>query len=251
MDKLCVISMSGGLDSTTLCMKAIEDGYTVLPINIKYGQKNAVEKHSFKNAAKFFKKNFADQFLDPITLDLESMLETSLSLYQNIRDSNLVKDTTEMEFYTPSRNLVFSTLAAMIGEIAAIASGQTELKIGLGIHKHSQYNRDYWDITPEFINRLNHLFELNDCIDVSMYAPYADVPKSAIVQDTIRLGIPYEKTWTCYDPIKVFLGQGIYKYSPCLKCEACIEREEAGKEAGLDNINNYHVLYNAMNDIYS
>jgi 7-cyano-7-deazaguanine synthase in queuosine biosynthesis len=52
MDKLCVISMSGGLDSSTLAFKAIEDGFTILPININYGQKNAVEQHSFENIYK-------------------------------------------------------------------------------------------------------------------------------------------------------------------------------------------------------
>lgn len=251
--KLCVISMSGGLDSTTLCMKAIEDGYTVLPINIKYGQKNAVEKIAFKKIAKFFKRNFEDQFMDPIILDLESMLETSLGLYQKIRDSHQVKNATEMEFYTPSRNLVFSTLAAMIGEIAAIASSETEIKIGLGIHKHQEYDRDYWDITREFVNRLDYLFKLNDCVKISMYSPYVDVPKSQIVNDAIRLGVPFEDTWTCYDPQEDILngGQFIKTFIPCLKCEACVEREQAGQQAGVKDINKYSIVYNTINDIYS
>lgn len=237
MSKLCVVSMSGGLDSCTLAMRAIEEGYTVLPINIKYGQKNAVEQLAFKKLSAFFTKNFKDQFMDPIELDLESMLDTSLSLYQKIRDNKLVEKTTEMEFYTPSRNLVFSTLAAMIGEIAAMAGEKTEVLIGLGIHKHSEYDRDYWDITPKFVHRLNFLFELNDCMKVRMYAPYKGVYKSEIVKDAVRLGVPYEETWTCYDPL---YARGIYE--PCLECEACIERQAAGTEAGVDNINDYYQL---------
>ena len=251
--KLCVISMSGGLDSTTLCYKAIEDGYTVLPINIKYGQKNAVEKYAFENIKEELQRDFPAQFMNPITLDLESMLETSLKLYQEIRDSNQVKNSTDMEFYTPSRNLVFSTLAAMVGEIATIASNGTEFRVGLGIHKHSQYDRDYWDITPEFINRLNHLFELNDCVDVEMYAPYKDTLKSEIVKDALRLGVPYKATWTCYQPIKTEHRekQAYDEYKPCLRCEACLERETAGVSAGITDINDYSILRNAVRDIYS
>lgn len=242
-NKLCVVSMSGGLDSATLAMKAIEDGYKVLPINIKYGQKNAVEKLAFKKLSAFYKRNFEDQFMDPIELDLESMLETSLKLYQDIRDSKQVKDKTDMEFYTPSRNLVFSTLAAMVGEIAVIADGGHELAIGLGVHKHSEYDRDYWDISPEFVNRLNHLFELNDCASVKMYAPYADVFKSEIVKDAVRLGVPYEDTWTCYDPVFIdgdFISGDFYQ--PCLLCEACVERQSAGDKAGVPEINDYKIV---------
>jgi len=237
--KLCVISMSGGLDSTTLAMKALEDGYTVLPINIRYGQKNEVELRAFSEIFHFFRRNFNDQILDPVHLDLQEMAKQSLELYKKTRDSLKVKQTTGHEFYTPSRNLVFTTLAAMIGEIVAIASDLNEVKIGLGIHAHTDiYSRDYWDITPKFVEKLNEVFALNDSIDIKIYAPYANVLKSEIVSEAIRLGIPYEKTWTCYSPIKTEMIGGT-RYKPCLTCEACRERQKAGEEAGINNINYY------------
>jgi 7-cyano-7-deazaguanine synthase len=239
--------MSGGLDSTTLAYRALNDGYTVLPININYGQKNKVEQLAFQDIYETIKEEFPDNILQPINLDLKSVLNTSLKLYESIRDSKAVKERTDMEFYTPSRNLVFSTLAAMIGEIAAIADGSTEIKIGLGVHKHKEYSRDYWDITPEFITRLNHLFELNDCVNVEMYAPYAQNFKSEIVKDAIKLNVPVFSTWTCYEPQKEVLEKDntrmrqFVEYLPCLECEACIERQKAGEEAGMPNINNYIV----------
>ncbi len=235
-DKLCVISMSGGLDSTTLAYRALKDGYTILPININYGQKNIVEQKAFKNVYQHMKDKYPNWVLDPVDIDLTTVLESSLALYQSIRDSGQVEEATEMEFYTPSRNLLFSTLAAMIGEIAAIASGITEVKIGLGIHKHTTYGRDYWDITPEFVNKLNDLLALNDCMKVSMYAPYAKVTKDQIVLDSINLGVPMELTWTCYDPQLV---NGIYL--PCHKCEACVERQTAGDKASYPHINEYEI----------
>jgi 7-cyano-7-deazaguanine synthase len=232
--------MSGGLDSSTLAMKALEDGFTILPININYGQKNEVEQVAFKNILEFFKYNFSNKVLDPVDIDLTTVMNTSLNTWQKLRDNGTMSKETDMEYYTPSRNLLFSTIAAVIGEISALALELKELKIGLGIHKHTQYHRDYWDISPEFVNRLNYLLELNDCMRVSMYAPYADNTKDEIVKDAIRLGLPYEKTWTCYNPIKKISSNGIF-YKPCLKCEACQERALAGEKAGLSDINIYSI----------
>ncbi len=245
MNKLCVISMSGGLDSTTLAYKALNDGYKILPINIKYGQKNSVEETAFDEIIYQIKEDFPGKIIDTIHLNLEEMARTTFETYQKIRDSHVVKDKTEMEYYTPSRNLVFSTLAAMVGEIVALADNVSEIKIGLGIHQHTQYDRDYWDITPEFVKRLNYLFELNDCIKVSMYAPYADQTKADIVKDAVKMEVPIFLTWTCYNPIKEILEENptqrmnFVEYLPCLKCEACVERQKAGDEADMPNINSY------------
>jgi len=234
--KLCVISMSGGLDSTTLATRAISEGYTVLPVNVIYGQKNIIETEVFHNLINnYFNKKYPGQVLEPVTIDLNSIMTTTLNLWEQLRDSNVIKDATDMEFYTPSRNLLFTSLAAMIGEIAAISTGKIELKIGLGVHKHTQYCRDYWDITPEFVSKMDSLFELNDCISVSMFTPYVNETKSKIVQDAIKFNVPYKETWTCYNPV---INNG---YSPCLKCEACIEREQAGILAGVHDINNYKI----------
>jgi 7-cyano-7-deazaguanine synthase len=237
--------MSGGLDSTTLAYRAIKDGYTILPINIKYNQKNVIEMQAFDDIMDLIKENFKDQILEPITLDLQGMLSTSLNLYKTLRDSQQVKDTTDMEFYTPSRNLVFSTLAAMIGEVAAIASNVTEVKVGLGVHKHKEYDRDYWDISPTFVEKLNEVFALNDCVKIGMYAPYANSYKKDIVSDAIKLNVPIFSTWTCYDPQTIVLEEDkirnkqYVEYQPCLICEACIERQKAGEEVNFPNINNY------------
>jgi len=234
MNKLCVISMSGGLDSTVLAYKALSEGYNIIPINIFYGQKNEIEKVAFENILKEIKDKYPDRVIDTVLIDLTQILETSLKLYQSIRDSGKVEEATEQEFYTPSRNLLFSTIAAVVGEIAAIASGNTKVKIGLGIHQQTVYARDYWDISPEFVNRLNHLFELNDCIQVSMYAPYADQTKDKIVLDAIKLEVPILKTWTLYNPTLL-----LNSYLPCHKCEACVERQAAGDKAGYPDINDY------------
>ncbi len=233
--KLLVASLSGGLDSSTLAYKALSEGYSIIPININYGQTNVIERKAFTNILKEMQTKYGNQILDVVDIDLTQVLKSSLEMYQSIRDSGLVEEKTELEFYTPSRNLLFSTLATTIGEIAAMAAGVTEVRVGLGVHKHTEY-KNYWDISPEFVKRLNHLLALNNCMSVKMYAPYADSTKDQIVKDAIELEVPILKTWTCYAPILMDNS-----YSPCLTCEACIERQKAGDLAGYPEINKYSI----------
>jgi len=249
MTKLATISMSGGLDSTTLAYKAIEDGFNILPLNINYGQKNVIELKAFKEVVSNMKDQFGTRVLEPIYLDLNKIMSPIIESWQKQRDSGKILEKTGFEFYTPSRNLLFSVFAVHLGEVMANDKSLLSLAIGLGIHKHSDdiYSKgDYWDITPEFVERLDHLMELNDSTKVSMYAPYANSTKADIVKDAIRLKVPISSTWTCYDPVKTKVDKTIIKYTPCLECEACKERQQAGEEAGTKDINDYYIYLNEV-----
>ena len=225
MKRLVVVSMSGGLDSTTLCAKALSEGNTVLPVNFSYGQKNICEIIAQNNLHDYFKSIYGDKILETVNIDLTSSIKNSIQTWQERRDDGSLEAKTELGYYMPSRNLVFMAISAVIGEIIALDSNIEHISLGLGIHKHSDiYARDYWDISPEFAKRLTHLLELNDVVKVDVYAPYADVYKKGIIEDTIRLKVPYDMTWTCYNPIRDLESEDI-KYVPCLECEACKERE--------------------------
>jgi 7-cyano-7-deazaguanine synthase len=238
MKTLCVVSMSGGLDSTTLAFKALSEGYTILPVNINYGQKNIVEMTAFKNIINYLQTQplYKKNILEPIVLDMDSFMKPVLSSWQEMRDSGQMKEKTNLEFYTPSRNLLFSSLATVIGEIIALGLDYNKIKIGLGIHKHTMYDRDYWDIKPQFAKTFDALLALNDCADIELYAPYANKFKKDIIEDAYKMNVPWELTWTCYDPI---IENNIAK--PCQKCEACIERQKAGDEGGIPSINEYFI----------
>lgn len=60
---------------------------------------------------------------------------------------------------------------------------------------------------------------------VEIKAPYLDMDKGDIVKIGIKLKVPFENTWTCYEGGEV----------PCGKCGACQEREEAFKKAGIED----------------
>ena len=224
--KLCVVNSSGGLDSSTLMRKALDEGFKILPINYNYGQKNIVEMSAQKQIVNQFKKQFPDMIMDTIVIDFTQTFGDAIKTFQNNRDSGKTEDEIGMKYYMPSRNLLFMSTSAVIGEILALDENIKEIYLGLGIHKHSDiYERDYWDISPEFAEKLQDLLSLNDSTSVKVYAPYKDSFKSKIIEDMVKFNIPYRLTWTCYDPVisyneKIELNLA----TPCKVCEACLER---------------------------
>lgn len=247
LNKLCIISHSGGLDSTTLMAKALAEGYIVQPIAFKYGQNHPIELVAQGLSWKVLKERYPEQLREPIFLNIGLLLGSIKNQYQEIRDSKKIEEKTELEYYTPFRNLVFSSLAAMVGEIVCLTEDLDELYVGIGVHKHSSesYKKDYWDITPEFVDRLNWLFQLNNGLECKVYAPYASKYKEAIIKDAIELNVPYKLTWTCYNPELLSSDENNTIYQPCNKCEACLERESQGIKAGVPDINNYHLEANS------
>lgn len=242
LNKLCIISHSGGLDSTTLMAKALAEGFIVQPITFEYGQNHRIEMTAQFLSWMELKARHQENLRDPITLNIGDLLGAIKSQYQTIRDQKKIEEKTELEYYTPFRNLVFSSLAAMVGEIICLTEDIDELYVGIGVHKHSSesYKKDYWDITPDFVEKLDAVFKLNDGLGCSVYAPYASEFKEAIIRDAIELDVPYKLTWTCYNPVETTYGDTT-SFTPCLKCEACLERSIQGLKAEVDDINDYEI----------
>jgi len=242
--KLLVLSHSGGLDSSTLFLKALKEGYTVLPIVYKYGQANFIELEAQSRIHMIYKKTYPDQVLDTIFIDYTENIGDVISLFQKNRDNGKAEENTGMKYYMPSRNLLFMSTAAVIGEIIAADESIDSISLGLGIHKHSDiYERDYWDISPTFAEKLSELLSLNDTIKIDVYAPYQDEFKSKIIMDAIDMGVPYENTWTCYEPVISYDDQDNVIYTPCNECEACKERKSQAVESGHDSeINDYKII---------
>ena len=246
MRNLAVISMSGGLDSATLTAEALSQGKDVFVVNYNYGQKNAVEQIAFKNLLNYFKNrnDFKGKIIGVKHLDSTPLFDEFLDVWIDMRNSGKMKEESHHTFYTPSRNLLFSVISAVVAEIIALNKDYDEFWVGLGIHKHSEAaygkeHRDYWDITSEFALKLQKVFELNDVKRANLFAPFMNKTKADVVKRAVELQVPIELTWTCYNPsIKEEVA------IPCLECEACIERELAGKEANIENINNYFINLN-------
>jgi len=245
MKKLAVLSVSGGMDSASVALKALEAGYDIYVLNFNYGQKNIVEMESYKNVISELNRvkdenNFTGKLIGEKVIDLTPLFSEFLELWQEMRDNGKNEEKSNHTFYMPSRNLLFGIISTVVGEIIALNNNYDQVKIGLGIHMHSEEaygteHRDYWDITPEFAKRLNNLLELNDVKEISLFTPFVDKTKDKVLQYLVDTKFDYNKTWTCYNPIKINSSC----YSPCYECESCKERELAGEKANITDVNDY------------
>ncbi len=238
--KLAVVSHSGGLDSTTLMGYMLENGYIVQPINLNYGQENIVEMKAQSNVIEYFQKKYGkDRVFDTLKLDLTAIVNPVQNIIENFRKNgfkNKELDEANLTHYFPNRNMLFVSIAGVFAETLAYFEGLEDTTVCIGIHKHTTY-KPYWDITADFANAVQNVVSLNNAMKVTVATPFVDWTKSDIVKYMVEKEIPFELTWTCYEP----QIEGEY-YEPCKKCQACIERENAGMENNISNINKYKII---------
>jgi len=236
--KLAVVSHSGGLDSTTLMGYMLENDYIVQPITLNYGQQNIVEMKAQENVVKYFQDRYGkDKVFDTIKLDLTPIINPIQEIINNFRVNgfeNKELDDANLKHYFPNRNLLFSSIAGVFAETLGYLNALKEVSVCIGIHKHTTY-KPYWDITSDFANAVQNVANLNDTMKIDIATPFVEWTKSDIVKYMVEKNIPYELTWTCYEPEI----NGEY-YLPCRVCQACIERENAGIKTNINNINEYN-----------
>jgi len=94
------------------------------------------------------------------------------------------------------------------------------VKIGAKDVYYAAHRSDqiYPDCRKEFVKAMDSAIYLANIYDpVELKAPFVDMTKAEIVALGLKLGVPYELTWSCYAG-----GE-----RPCLKCGTCVERTEA------------------------
>ena len=160
-----------------------------------------------------------------INLDL-SMLHSS-SLTGNSPVPKGGKDINNKNFipttYVPARNLIFLSLAVGVAEDNNIQ----DIFIGVNQLDYSGYP----DCREDFISSFQETAKLatkrgREKHPICIKTPLLYLDKQAIIKQGNKLNVPYEYTWSCYDPKK----DTIEKLVPCQECDSCILRKEAFKK---------------------
>jgi len=222
--KKAVISLSGGLDSTSLLLKLVAMDYEVFAVSFDYGQKHKIELELLEINIKYLRNNGAiiNHAIIDIS-DLGILLNSSLTsddmdVPEGHFEEEKMKDTV-----VPNRNAIFSSI--LYGYALSISNEHDEeVKLCLGVHAGD--HAIYPDCRPEFYNELIKVFQLGNWNSekVLLYLPYLEGDKSFIIRDakvsTKFLGLDFDRIFnnssTCYNPIK----EGI----ACGKCGSCVER---------------------------
>lgn len=226
-----MVSLSGGIDSTTLLYHAIKKHgkENVTPVTFTYGSKHDCELLAAKEIVKKagLEKNHRNIIIDSNTF---KGTKSTLMLQSNV-DIELDKPYEEMEegkvaTYVPARNLLFNSYLAAIAESTNEATGN-QVYIYYGMHADDGAGLAYPDCTPQFLKAIAKAIAISSCKNVKCVGPFVKWTKTDIVKYAIKLKVPLEMTVSCYEPTVVD-----NKIIECGRCATCLAKQKALIEAG-------------------
>ena len=202
------MSLSGGMDSTSVLIRLINEGYKIDCLSFNYGQKHVVEiEKAIENIAYLGEKGYQikHQIID--LTSAMSIFHSSLTNEEIIIPEGHYEETQMKSTVVPNRNAIFSSIIYGYA-LSIVAKEDINVKIALGVH--SGDHAIYPDCRPEFYQSLETSFRLGnwDSERVDFYLPYVNGDKVTILNDAMKscqeLGIDFDtifsNTITSYNP---------------------------------------------------
>jgi len=216
-----VAIVSGGMDSVTLAHLLATD-YQLTLVSVDYGQRHAKEL--------LFAAEAADRLgADHHVVDLTSV--TKLLTGSALTDPEVpvphghYAEPTMRSTVVPNRNATMLDVATAV----AVAQGASAVATGVHAGDHAVYP----DCRPEFIDAYQAMVLvanegfLADGFEV--LAPFVHQSKADIAALGDQLGVPWDRTWSCYEGGELHCG----------RCGTCVERIEAFELAGVNDPTRY------------
>ncbi len=220
--KALVLS-SGGVDSTTAIAIAADKWgrENTISLSIAYGQKHDKEIKAAAAVAEYYG-------IEHLYLDMSEIFRYSNCALLKHSDEDIPKgsyasqleksaDGSPVDTYVPYRNGLFLSTAASI----ALSKGCGV--IYYGAHADDAAGSAYPDCSPAFNEAIGRAIWEGSGHALKVEAPFIDKTKAEVVSIGLRLGAPYELTWSCYEG----------KDKPCGKCGTCIDRAAAFAANGI------------------
>jgi 7-cyano-7-deazaguanine synthase len=254
MAKHVVVSLSGGMDSSTLLLKAITEFDTVTAVSFDYGQKHRVELEKAWDLINYLNnQNQQNVSYQVITLDgLSQLLNSALVTGGDEVPEGHYAEENMKATVVPNRNKIFSSIVQSIA-LSIVNEKKEECSIALGIHAGD--HAIYPDCRQEFRDLDDLAFRAGnwDADRVSYWTPYLDGDKFTILKDGLRLcevlGLDfdevYSRTNTSYKPLQLWVPCDDAKDMDCLKwfsdykSASSVERVEAFIKLGRNDAVSY------------
>jgi 7-cyano-7-deazaguanine synthase len=235
MAKNVVVSLSGGMDSSTLLLRCLSEYDNVTALSFDYGQKHRVELERAQSLVDYLNANGQNVTYQVIKLDgLVNLLNSNLvEGGEDVPEGHYEEDNMKATV-VPNRNKIFASITQAVALSAANANG-LDTDIALGIHAGD--HAIYPDCRQEFRDADDNAFRIGnwDAEKVGYFTPYLDTDKLGILKDgqelVKELGIEfnevYKRTNTSYKPFPS--GNSDYKSA------SSVERIEAFINLGVDD----------------
>lgn len=219
-----VILLSGGLDSSTVLYQAKAEGLDCYALSFDYQQRHRQELDAavaIAQAAEVTQHQI-------INFDLRLWGGSALTDQQIDLPSHrsMADMATQIPVtYVPARNTIFLSFALAYAE--AIAAQR--VYIGVNALDYSGYP----DCRPDYIDAMGEIFRLGtkqgrEGEPIEIISPLIQLRKTEIIELGNRLGVPWQKTWSCYSD-----GGGQTPPIACGVCDSCQLRLAAFKDLGL------------------
>ena len=210
----CVVVLSGGPDSTVVAYWAKSQGYDVSCLSFKYGQ--IADKET--THAKLIAKSLGA----PIkVIDMNNLKELFMGVTSLCDPSIALTSTFSQPIIVPFRNAIFLSVAV------AYAASICANKIFYGAHGSDA--AFYPDCREEFYKSMEQTAKLGTEMNIEIKAPFSGIPKSELITIGASLAVPFQLTWSCY----------LDGEKHCGKCESCVNRKNAFKEASVADPTEY------------
>jgi 7-cyano-7-deazaguanine synthase len=235
MKKQAVLSLSGGMDSSSLLLHLLANGYEVTALSFDYGQKHNVELERAKELVDYLNSQCTENNCyggceirhQVIKLDgLSQLLNSALVIGGDDIPEGHYEHSNMAASVVPNRNKIFSSIIQAVA-LSIAEKNNTECVIAMGIHAgdHQIYRdcrQEFRDVDYEAFlegNENGHL--------VKYYTPYLTGNKLDILKDGtvccdilgLDFNTVYSRTNTSYKPYPS--GNSDYKSA------SSVERVEA------------------------
>ena len=224
--KALVLS-SGGCDSTTCLGMAVAEfgAENVATVSVSYGQRNRKELESAQAVAAYYGVPHYD-----IDLSGTHILDASQSTLLSHTDKSVSHESYAAQIaedelgivatYVPFRNGLF--ISAVTAQALSLWPHE-ESTIFIGVHADDVAGAAYPDCTPEFIEAMGKAVNLGSYGLVTLRAPLVNLDKAGVVREGLKLHVPYELTWSCYEDGDIQCGE----------CATCRDRRQAFEANGV------------------
>ena len=236
--KHVVVSLSGGMDSSTLLLRCLKEYDSVTAISFDYGQKHRVELERAQSLVDYVNGEMitgTEIMYRQIQLNgLVDLLDSALVTGgEDVPEGHYAEDNMKATV-VPNRNKIFASITQAVALSVANRTGET-CDIAMGIHAGD--HAIYPDCRQEFRDADDAAFRMGnwEAERVGYFTPYLEGDKFTILQDGevlckelyLDFDEVYKRTNTSYKPIYYCQGDEFGEWYSDYKSASSVERVEA------------------------